>query len=72
MKRVWLILAGMIAGVLLSIGIAEASGAINDTQRIHRYYDVDAGIVCYALTNKTFTYWKSLSCLPVGLVKDIK
>ena len=62
---------GAIAAMLLSIGIAEASGRVNDRQRLHRYYDEKAGIVCYAITNTSVTWWRDISCLPVESVKDI-
>lgn len=44
---------------------------VNKTQRVHRFVDGKAGVVCYALTNNDFSDWQSISCLPVSQVKDV-
>lgn len=66
-----ILLAAVLQGSALASGPAAAAGVVNERQRIHRYYDPAAGIVCYGLVNRSFTWWYDISCLPEDLVKDI-
>jgi len=56
-----------------NVGAAEptSSGIINERQRIIRYIDQDADIICYALTNRNASWYYDISCLPADQVKDI-